>query len=90
MQTVFIMFNYDCVIIYHLSGGGRDASFALRMRVFADVFRVFFVPAAHTYGLFIFPHKIFQQIRDDCPLQGRRDCIKLIRKDKGGHVEINE
>jgi len=49
----------------------RDGRFAFPVRVFVDVFQVFFVPAAtRMYGLFIFPHKICQQIRNDCPLQG--------------------
>lgn len=78
VQTVFIAFNH--VIIYHLPWETLD----LLQGYAGSRGRVFFVPAARTYGLFIFPHKICQQIRDDRPLQGRRDCIKLIRKDKGG------
>jgi len=54
------------------------------MRVFVSKYALSIFCAGDAYGLFIFLHKICQQIRDDCPLQGRRGCVKLIRKDKGG------
>lgn len=81
--SAFIMLNYRA-IIYHLSGATTASLFVCwfsRTRFGSSLYEL---RTGSLPFLFIFSHKICQQIRDDCPLQGRRGCIKLIRKDKGG------